>query len=80
MYFDKNDSTNNQNEKVEEILGLGDELYNKAQEIHALESEVNEIIAQLNELMGTKTKDLYINHALDEVENFAQEAQTIQEP
>lgn len=67
-------------EKVEEILGLGDELYDKAQEIHALESEVNEIIAQLNKLMGTKTKDLYINHALDEVENFAQEAQAIQEP
>lgn len=62
-------------EKANEIMGLGEELYDKAQEIHALESEINGIISQLNSLMGTKEEDLYINHALDNIENFASEAQ-----
>jgi prefoldin subunit 5 len=62
-------------EKANEIMGLGEELYDKAQEIHALESEINGIISQLNSLMGTKEEALYINHSLDTIENFASEAQ-----
>jgi len=66
-------------EKANEIMEVGEELYDKVQEIHTLEQEINEIISQLNGLMGTKVEDLYINHAVDYVENFAKEAQEIWE-